>query len=160
MNILKQIIALLYIGFFCIGIVSCSPSKKMATELNPTEKEEVAALKSKLKFKTHYGLKGDTDIKATNLSSSILDISDLTLFVAQEGTDNYQTLTLEDLHIAEKLNINEVMAIQLPLDEIIERDFESQAVRYNVSIVYNSKKPLKNDDERNIYFFTYTYKGK
>lgn len=127
---------------------------------NTADKEAIAELKSVLKFKTHFGLEGDMDIKATNTSNNTLDLSNLIIHIEQVGTKKYKTYTLQELVVADKLNANQAMDLQLSLDERIENDFGGIVDGYNVSIVYKSKVPLKNGDERNIYYISYNYIGK
>ena len=160
MNIAKLSLNVLYVCLFSMGILSCSSSKKVEDEINAEDKEAIVELKSELKFKTHYGFEGVTDITATNSSNNTLDISHLLLHIEQEGSNKYKTHTLDDLHLVDKLDSGAAIEIQLSLDEIIESDFGGKTDSYNVSIVYKSGSALKNGDERNIYFISYKYKGK
>ncbi len=129
-------------------------------EISLSDKEAITILKSELKFKTHYGMKGETDINATNVSANTLDLSDLLLHIEQDESKKYKTRTLQEMRVVEKLDSNTDLDIRLPLDEVIENDFSGKVGRYNVSIVYKSEVPLENSDERNIYYIAYKYKGK
>ena len=160
MNTVKFTLSFIHICLISIALFSCSSTKKMVEKPNYSDSEAITELKSGLKFKTHFGSEGDMDIKATNISDNTLDLSELSIYIEQVGTKKYKAYTLQELQAADKLNTDQAMDLQLSLDERIESDFAGSENIYNVSIVYKSKSPLQNGDERNIYYISYKYTGK
>ena len=160
MTITTKYLYLLYVTVLSIGLLSCSSSKNIGTEAMEYDRTEIAELKTSLKFKTHFGLKGDLDIRTTNISNSSLDLSNLLLYIEQSTSKKFKAYNLDDFEVNSNLKANSTIDLSLSLNETIESDFGRIADIYNVSIVFKSDKPLQNGEERNIYFISYDYKDK
>lgn len=150
----QQYLSTLVLIALLLGLVSCSGPKGLSSSDNG---KNLSDIKDNLTFKTRFGADGSMNIKATNGSDKTIDISAVSVVIEQVSTQKSKAYSLEELNIGAEIDPSDMAIFELLLAERIAEDFKGQNDKYNVILVYDSQKALKNSDEKCIYFITYKY---